>query len=58
MIDQQLGLSATLEEPLDTHSTLTFALRASGTRYDYLAFVGLTEVYALDLTALAGVRFR
>ncbi|MET0387125.1 MAG: DUF3570 domain-containing protein, partial [Polyangiales bacterium] len=38
----------------DDRYALTWALRASGTQYRYLAYVGLSRVEALELTALLG----
>lgn len=38
-------------------ATLSLGLLATGTRSHYLAFVGLEHVYALEATALLGVRF-
>lgn len=39
----------------DGGQALTAGLRTTGSRLDYLAFVGLDRVYALDLTALIGL---
>lgn len=55
----RVGLSYQHELPLPKRdAVLSFALRAGGTYYRYLAFVGLSHVEALELTALCGLSFR
>lgn len=53
----RLGASYQHELPVGKQTILSLALRAGGTYYRYLAFVGLTHVEALELTGLLGLRF-
>lgn len=51
-------LSGGYETALSRDIDLTVGARVTGTRFEYLAFVGLNDVYALEVTLLAGTRFR
>lgn len=53
----RIGASYQHELPTGEHTVLSLALRAGGTYYRYLAFVGLDHVEALELTGLLGLRF-
>lgn len=57
-VAHQVGAELSFLSDLDEHASLSLAIRASGTAYEYRAFVGLTEVYALELTVTSGLRFR
>jgi hypothetical protein len=53
----QLGVSYAHELTFERHKlALSLAARAAGTYLQYLAFVGLRDVLALELTGLLGVR--
>ncbi|MET0340903.1 MAG: DUF3570 domain-containing protein [Polyangiales bacterium] len=54
MYAHRIGVSYLHQLPLGSRASLSFALRAGGTYYRYLAFVGLTDVKALELTGLLG----
>ncbi|MEY4512351.1 MAG: hypothetical protein RLZZ450_4473 [Pseudomonadota bacterium] len=59
LYSHRVGLSYQHDVPLpQREAALSFALRAGGTYYRYLAFVGLSHVEALELTALCGWSFR
>jgi len=53
------GVSYVHEAPFDgTDTVLSLGARAAITQLRYLAFVGLTEVTALEITTTAGLEFR
>ncbi len=51
-------LSAEHVAALNREVDLTVGARVTGTRFEHLAFVGLSDVYALEITLLSGTRFR
>ena len=58
LYSNRVGLSYSHELHVKQHTTLTLGARLGLTRFKYLAFVGLSQVDALEATGLFGLGFR
>lgn len=57
LFTHEIGVSYLHRFELDSGASFTTGIRSSVTRFDYLAFLGLDVVYALETTVLLGLEF-